>query len=862
LGIRARLFLLILLAVVPLAVLEIVRLPRQRAINERLAKREAERVAAVLGSKADVELGKVSTAVSVLTTALIADRESATSNDALLRSAVAATRSVFPVVMALQTVADENVGTSAEPIGDRGTLKAAGRSYFDRALRDTGVVVGEAVVSRRDAIWSVHVARAVHGRDGRTTGVLLAGIRLGDLQKLLGDSLVPAGAVVTVVDQTGRILARSLNHERWVGRQVFNADSQVIAHSGRLPTTITTGIDGGLLMLANHPVQSAPWMLYVGIPLDVAYAEVRRQFNRDLFVGSLTTLLALFLAWLVGGRIAQPVRSLTADARALETGDLSRRSAVATRGEIGALAATFNRMASTLQRRDADLRASETRYRALFHESPFPIVVVDRDTFAILEVNDAAVRLYGWTREEFVRLTARALWQASERRAIEKAFAGSAERDGGERTWRHAAKDGRELLVTISTVRVELHSQPAVLAVIEDVTQRSLAHRELEASREQLRQSQKMDAVGRLAGGIAHDFNNLLTVIGSFSDFLLESLPPGSAEREDVDEIRKATTRAAALTRQLLTFSRQQVIEQQAVDVGATVRELQGMLRRLLGEDVELVTEVPEGLGSVLCDTGQLEQVIVNLAINARDAMPRGGPLVISVANVDVDREFAARRPPLVPGSYVRLSVRDRGVGMTEEVKSQIFEPFFTTKDVGRGTGLGLSTVYGIVRQSGGHIHVESAPQEGSTFEIYLPRLAQPGRARIPSPPHSRALGQGSVLLVEDEPALRVVTERILTMRGYRVILARDGVEALEIALADEGLIDVIVTDVVMPRMSGPEFIERLRSSGRRVPVLFMSGYSDHDAMQQVTLELGDLFLQKPFSAGDLADRLRALVGA
>ena len=369
-----------------------------------------------------------------------------------------------------------------------------------------------------------------------------------------------------------------------------------------------------------------------------------------------------------------------------------------------------------------------------------------------------------------------------------------------------------------------------------------------------------MDAVGRLAGGIAHDFNNLLTVIQSFSDLLLGSLPAGSAEHADVDEIRKAATRAAALTRQLLTFSRQQVIEQHAVDLGATVVGLKGMLGRLLGENIAVVTEVPEGLGLVLCDPGQMEQVIVNLAINARDAMPRGGPLAISVANVDVDREFAALRPPLAPGPYVRLSVRDRGVGMTDEVKSRIFEPFFTTKEVGRGTGLGLSTVYGIVRQSGGHVQVDSAPEHGSAFDIYLPRLAGEERVRSASPAHSPAVGHETILLVEDEPELRSVTKRILASRGYDVIVACDGAEALEIALADEGRINAILTDVVMPRLSGPEFIERLRASGRRIPVVFMSGYSDVDSLGHVTLAPGDLYLQKPFSADDLGERLRSVV--
>ena len=860
LGIRARIFLLVLLALAPFAVLSVVQVPRRRAKNEQRAQQDAERLASVIQSQLDVQVGEVRTAVATLATALVPDAAHTSENDRRLLAAVRTLRVPLEVTLFLQTIDDQNVGTSYRPLPEGRDTHAAGRTYFIEAIAKPGVAVGEAVISRGEKRWSVQLASAVRDGAGRPIGVLVAGIRLDDLQRLVRNTNAGQDAVVTVVDQSGRILARSANPEKWIGKRAFTAEQQHLGRVGQLPTTIIKGIDGGQLMLANQAVRGVPWMVYVGRPLEVVYADARSELNRDLFWGGISALIALITAWLVGGRIVRPFRLLTSDVQALEAkGDLSFRSPVISRGEAGILAAAFNRMVGALQLRESDLRASEARYRVLFQKSPFPMWVVDRRGLAFLEVNDAAVRAYGWPREEFLRKTVDDLHpaRADGAAATVPLVAGDITRDG---TWHHSAKDGHVLDVEVSAVDFEYRGAPALLAVINDVTQRRLAQRALQETQDQLRHSQKMEAVGRLAGGIAHDFNNLLTVIDSYSAFVLEKLAPASPEAADVREIQTAATRAGALTRQLLAFSRQQPFEAKAVDLSATVTGLQNMLLPLLGESINLTTQAPPKPWAVWGDQGQLEQVIVNLALNARDAMPEGGTLVISTTNVEVDDDLAARHPPLVRGRYVRLAVSDTGIGMSDEIKGRVFEPFFTTKEVGRGTGLGLSTVYGIVLQAGGAITVETELGRGSTFDVYLPRAEGAQGEGVVTTARELRGGSETILVVEDEDAVRAVTCRILAARGYMVIEARDGSEALTMAAKDSGIIDLVLSDIVMPRMNGLEFAAKLRTIAPKVRIVFMSGYAEYDPDRLEMLGMGSGLVRKPFTADGLARIVRGVL--
>jgi len=374
----------------------------------------------------------------------------------------------------------------------------------------------------------------------------------------------------------------------------------------------------------------------------------------------------------------------------------------------------------------------------------------------------------------------------------------------------------------------------------------------------QLLQAQKMEAVGQLAGGVAHDFNNVLTAIAGYAELLREDLPGEDARRGDLEEILRATDRAAALTRQLLAFSRRQVLAPRVLDLNTVVASVDNMLGRLIGADVELRTALAPELGAVRADPGQLEQVIMNLVVNARDAMPRGGKLTIETANAELDESYALEHPAVVAGPYVMLAVSDSGVGMDAATQARIFEPFFTTKEKGKGTGLGLATVYGIVKQSGGNIWLYSEPGRGTTFKIYLPRVDQPLELPTPTPAaRETPRGTETVLLVEDDDAVRALARKMLAAHGYTVLAAPSGADALELAASHAGPIHLLVTDVVLPGISGRELAIRFQSVRPGLKVLYTSGYTDDAVVHHGVLDAGIAFLQKPFTSGALARKVR-----
>ncbi len=378
---------------------------------------------------------------------------------------------------------------------------------------------------------------------------------------------------------------------------------------------------------------------------------------------------------------------------------------------------------------------------------------------------------------------------------------------------------------------------------------------------EQFHQAQKMEAVGRLAGGVAHDFNNLLTAILGSADLVLESLKPAAAEREEVEEIRKAALRAADLTRQLLAFSRQQVVAPTVLNPNTVVADMDKLLRRLLGEDVALRTVLAPDLATVKADPSQLEQVLLNLAVNARDAMPNGGKLTIETQNVELDQEYVRGHLAAQPGSYVMLAVSDTGVGMDAATQARIFEPFFTTKERGKGTGLGLATVYGIVKQSGGWIWVYSEPGQGTTFKVYLPRVTEPAAPAAPSPARPVSVrGSETILVVEDEEVIRNLVQKVLKANGYTVLVAGTGSDAERVAGAHAGPIHLLMTDVVLPGLNGREVARRLVAQRAGIRVLFLSGYTDDAIVHHGVLDPGVAFLQKPFSPAVLGRKVREVL--
>ena len=525
--------------------------------------------------------------------------------------------------------------------------------------------------------------------------------------------------------------------------------------------------------------------------------------------------------------------------------------------EIAALQTAANLLGAAMERKRAEqaLRESEQRYRSLVNLSPDGIWV--HRYGEVLFANAAAAALFG--AEDPQALVGRQTLDfiAPEFREMvwERIRRGQEEREPQPLIEEKFLRlDGTEFYADVCAVPIEWEGAPAVQVIIRDSTER----KQME---ERLLQAQKMEVVGRLAGGIAHDFNNILTAMTGYATFALEALPPGDPVRADVEQVIQSAQRAANLTRQLLAFSRRQIIEQRVINLNDLILNLDKMLRRLIGEDVELVTILGEGLARVKADPGQIEQAIVNLAVNARDAMPDGGKLILETANAALDAEHARRHPGMEPGDYVMLAVTDTGVGMTDEVKAHLFEPFFTTKEPGKGTGLGLATVYGIVKQHGGNIYCESEPGKGTTFRIYLPAVEAEAE-RLPRRDEEGFVPRGTetVLVVEDEAMVRDILTRTLREQGYRVLEAMDGEQALRVGNEYAGEIHLLVTDVVMPQMNGRELSERLALVRPGIKTLFVSGYTDNAIVRKGILKPGIVFLQKPFTAAALARKVRQVL--
>jgi PAS domain S-box-containing protein len=483
---------------------------------------------------------------------------------------------------------------------------------------------------------------------------------------------------------------------------------------------------------------------------------------------------------------------------------------------------------------------AELRYGTLLEEMSDGIVVFD-ETGRFMEANPSLCSMLGYTRDEVLGLAAVDIihpedlahdpipWdmlKAGIVRIVERQF---------------VRKDGTVVPVETKTRRMQ---DGRFLSIVRDITERRQTEQALAALREredQLRQAQKIEAIGRLAGGVAHDFNNVLTAIMGYADLLMDEFTEDDPRRQDLLEIKKAAERAAGLTRQLLAFSRKQVLQPVPLDLNAIVGGIDKLIRRLVGDEIELVLEQGPDLAPVVADPGQIEQVLINLAVNARDAMASGGRLTIRTRNAVVGEEEAHRHPPLAPGNYVTLEMTDTGSGIPPDVAPHIFEPFFTTKPQGKGTGLGLSTVYGIVKQSDGFIFASSPWGEGATFTIYLPRAA------AAQPPSERPHGsQAVVLLVEDEPAVRALAAGVLRRRGLTVIEAPDAATALKIA-EEHARIDLMLTDIAMPGTTGRDLAQRLRASRPAMKVIYMSGYLDENVRETAVAD-GVPFVQKPFT--------------
>jgi two-component system, cell cycle sensor histidine kinase and response regulator CckA len=510
------------------------------------------------------------------------------------------------------------------------------------------------------------------------------------------------------------------------------------------------------------------------------------------------------------------------------------------------------------KRAEEEIHRSQQRLRIHVEHTPLAVIEWDPE-FRVVAWNAAAEHIFGFSRDEAIGQHAYFIVPPDIRQHVAEIGQGLLQQTAGTRSTNdNVTKDGR-------TISCEWYNTPLVdesgrvlgiASLVQDVTERV-------ALEQKLRQSEKMEAIGRLAGGVAHDFNNILTVIMGYTHILSDGLPAASQLTDATSQIRSAAEHAAGITRQLLAFSRRQILAPQVIDLNEIMMSLDLMLRRLIGEDIAVLTMPGRGLGAVNADPGQIEQVIMNLALNARDAMPNGGKLTLETENMDLGDAYAREHPPLQPGRYVMLAVSDTGTGMSPATQAHIFEPFFTTKEIGKGTGLGLSTVYGIVKRSGGYIWVYSEPGKGTTFKIYLPRVDQAAeKLRTDRQPASAEGGSETILLVEDDPQLRELTSSILEQCGYKVVLAANADEGLAMCRTIDRDLHLLVTDVIMPGMNGRQLAEQVQQISPKTRVLYVSGYTNNAIVHYGVLDPGLWFLPKPFSLSALVAKVREVLDA
>jgi PAS domain S-box-containing protein len=610
-------------------------------------------------------------------------------------------------------------------------------------------------------------------------------------------------------------------------------------------------------------VPGTPWIVVAEVPLRAALAATGGFLPRLAVIALALVAVATIAAAMLGRSITQPLQSLRDAADGIRTGRRNLRAAVAEQPELAVVAQAFNAMADENDRHLKALAANEQRFRSLVTATAQIVFWTDPEG-KITEPLPSYQAFTGVDVEQLLREGCLTALHPDDVANTNIAWSEAVKhRSLFETEYRLRRHDGVYRWFVVRAVPI-LASEGVIrewVGTCTDTTRQREAEENLHRKEEELKQSQRLDAIGRLAGGVAHDFNNLLTAIVVPAELAARRLPPDHPVLEDLDEIRVAGLRAAELTKQLLAFGRQQVLSPVVVSLGDVIDSSSRLLKRVIPESVRMDFVNTAAAGRVKVDRTQLEQVIINLAVNARDAMPDGGQLTIESESINLDEEFCSRHEGITPGRYVMLAVTDTGIGMDEQTRGQIFEPFFTTKSASKGTGLGLSTVYGIVRQSGGHIWVYSEPGRGTTVKAYFPEAT--GDATPVHDPVQKIdtpTGTSTILMAEDEPALRKLGNRVLRSLGYEVLLAADGDEALALATSHPGKIDLLLSDVVMPGMNGVELWERLRQIRPGIPVLFLSGWASDAVVRHRILEGDAPFLQKPFTADQLGRKVDEVI--
>jgi PAS domain S-box-containing protein len=705
---------------------------------------------------------------------------------------------------------------SARPVRpDAARLVERGDSKRPTAWDGTGVtdVLQSPLLGRAIAAVDAPIRGGAHG-----AGLLRIGLELAPLADFLDGFELPAGGELVILDQTGKVVGGTGRARGWLGMAHPEAALRAPAAGGRWSGD--RGEERAGLLLASADVPGTSWRVHVATPLDLVHAETHAGLWRDAVVLASVLALVLALAVTLSRRITAPVGALERQLRLME------------RGLAGA---------------------------------SFPVILVRPDG-TITYANEAAGRAHRATRAELLR-TRLFDWDLDyPEEHWADTWTGIREA-GSVRLQTHRRRsDGTSFPVEIHVEHLVFEGEEYAFAFLRDLTERARAEDALRRTQEQFLQAQKMEAVGRLAGGVAHDFNNLLTVILSCAQSLRESLPAGDPRRGEAEDITRAGRGAADLTRQLLAFSRRQPIAPKVLRLGDLVAGTEKMLRRLIGEDIALALAGAAAPWRVRVDPGQMEQVLLNLAVNARDAMPSGGRLAIEVSRRQLAGSLVDGGATVPPGRWVVLEVADTGTGMDEDVRRHAFEPFFSTKPQGQGTGLGLATVYGIVRRVSGHIALDSAPGSGTTFRIYLPEADEEATPARVTPPPLRAVPAGSpdatILVVEDDGSLRAILARALSGAGYRVLVAASGQEAIDLAASHLDPIDLLLTDVVMPGMNGRQLAERLSAMHPSTPVLYLSGYTDDILGPQGVLAPGVELIHKPFTTAELLEVVARRIGS
>ncbi|MBP6772499.1 MAG: response regulator [Gemmatimonadaceae bacterium] len=865
-SIRSRLLWLALIVAVPLTTLAALRAwERSRTETERVTE-QAHQLAVMAARGLDAQVTGTRTLLVGLSL-LLDPQKTPTSNDAILRRLFGGAPARYATLW-INDSSGRNIGAAQLPPGGRDAVNLADRQYFQDAIRLRRFSAGRVVHSRTlpgNPAVMVFALPLLDPTTGVARAVVGASIQVDSLEGMQVLRTLPPGSVLTILDSSGVVLWRSVDASRWIGRSY--AGSPGVEHNNRVPEGAgpVRSDDGTQRLVSWRRMNSTGWNVYVGIPLQYTLDVAQSQFLLDLGSGGLVTIVVLVFAYVGTRRIVAPIESLTVDAVSIAEGDESRRSMIRSPDEIGDLASAFNQMADTAVERRRALVESESRYRVLFNANPLPVFAWSAASARITDANDAALAAFGYARSEFIGLPMTDLVDPTDQHhlhaLIGRATTGEFRKPiAVARRLRHAS--GRAMDMELHAT---MHTQePAmeIFVVAIDVGARNAAANALEESRDQLRQAQKMEALGSFAGGIAHDFNNYLSSIMGFTELAEAELPEDSDARADLREVFQAATRAAALTRQILVFSRKQVVEAEWLDPSDVMANLERMLATLMGASVALELRLAPNVGWVFTDRGQLEQILVNLARNARDAMPEGGSFVLSTEHVTTQEDDPAHHG-LPAGDWVVLRAQDSGHGIPDSARERIFEPFFTTKERGRGTGLGLALVYSMVQHAHGHIGVESSPASGTTFSLYLPRSATaPSQTSSPESEAPVRGGNERILVVEDDPTVRRITCQVLERAGYDVATAPNGTDALRQLTDTTEHFALLVSDVVMPGMNGPALARAARERRPDLPVLFMSGYADDDEREGGSVVDTHSFIAKPFSADMLLRKVRLMLDA